>query len=151
MELVVIKRICKVISCRLMILYTERSIALWVSLFVSHYWFHSVVGRLQTSKMVLFVTITIVNFSFYQAIVLNAQFLPMNILFFVSVRCWVHLVTGGYTLFQVVPDRSSSFQVVPPSSRWFRLVPVRSSFQFVRNLVIFRFWRSNEMNEIKLN
>ena len=133
MELVVITRICKIISCRLMILYTEycpMSVFICVTLLVSFRcrWFH-----LQTSKIVLFETKTIANVSFYQAMVLNAQFLPMNLLFFVSVRCWVHhLVTGGYTLFQVFPDCSSSFRVVPPSSRWFQLVPGSfDSFQFI--------------------
>ena len=97
MELFVIKRICKVISSRLMILYTQYC---------------------PKSEIVLFVAITITNVVFYRAMVLHTKFLPMNFLFFVLVRCWVHFVAGGYTLFQVIPGSSSLFQVVParPSS-----------------------------------
>ena len=36
----------------------------------------------------------------------------MNFLLFVSVRCWVHLVTGGTTLFQAVPGSSSLFLIL---------------------------------------
>ena len=99
MELFVIKRICKVISCRLMVFYTQYcpiSVFSYVSLLISFRsrWFH-----LQTSKMVLFATITIAIVVFYWGMVLQAQFLLMNFLFFVSVRCWFHLVTDEFTLF----------------------------------------------------
>ena len=66
MELFVIKRICKVISCRLMILYTQYC---------------------PKSEMVLFVAITITNVVFYREMVLHTKFVPMNFLFFVLVRC----------------------------------------------------------------
>ena len=87
-------------------------------------WFH-----LQTSEMLHFVTIAIATVIFNWAMVLYAQFFPMNFLFFVSFCCWVHLVPGGSSLFKVVPACSiwlqliaggfSSFQVVPACSRSF--------------------------------
>ena len=60
---------------------------------------------------VLFVA-TIANVVIYWAMVLHAQLLPMNFLLFVSARCWVHLVTGGTTLFQAVPGSSSLFLIL---------------------------------------
>ena len=104
MELFVTIGICKVISCRLMILYIQycpMNVFICVNpLLVSLHsrWFY-----LQTSEMMLFVTITIANVVFYCAMLLDVQFLPMNLLFFVSVRCRVHRVTDGSTLSQVVP------------------------------------------------
>ena len=73
-------------------------------------WFH-----LQTFEMVLFMTITIADVVFYWVIVLR-QFLPMNFLFFESVCCWLYLIIGGFTLFQVVTAHSRWFQLVPGSS-----------------------------------
>ena len=114
----------KVTFCRIMILCTQYypvNVFICVSsLLVSSRfrWFY-----LQTSEMVLFVTITIANFAFYWVMVLHAQFLPMNFFFCVSFSCWIHLVTGGSTLFQLVPGSSNLVQVVPVSSRLFQLVP----------------------------
>ena len=124
MELFVIKCISKVISFRLMILYTHfpMSVFICVSLLVSFrsWWFH-----LQTSEMVLFLTVTIANVLLYWAMVLHAVFSYEFLVFFVSVHCWVHLVPGG----------SSSFPVVPACSMWFQLAPACSLFEY--NLVLF--------------
>ena len=116
MELFLIKRIFKVISCRLMILYAQycpMSFFICLSLQVSFCsrWFH-----LQTSKMVLFGMITIANVVFYWVIELDAVS-SYEFLIFSVIPFWVHLVTGGSTLFQVVPGSSSLFQVVPARSR----------------------------------
>ena len=116
MELSLIKHIFKVISCRLMILYTQycpMSFFICLSLQVSFCsrWFH-----LQTSKMVLFGTITIANVVFY--LVIELHMVPSyEFLIFSVIPFWVHLVTGGSTLFQVVPGSSSLFQVIPARSR----------------------------------
>ena len=80
-------------------------------------------------------SIAIPNVVFYLAMVLHAQFLPMNFFIF-CVSFWLnpswYLVPGGYRWFQFVPDGSSSFQFVPVRSRWFQLVSgSSSSFQFV--------------------
>ena len=116
MELFLIKHIFKVISCRLMILYTHycpMSFFICLSLQVSFCsrWFH-----LQTSKMVLFGTITIANVVFYQVIELHA-ISSYEFIIFSVIPFWVHLVTGGSTLLQVVRGSSSLFQVVPAHSR----------------------------------
>ena len=42
--------------------------------------------------------------------------------FFVSVRCWVYLATGGSALLQVVPVGSSLFQVVSTRSSSFHVL-----------------------------
>ena len=116
MELFLIKHIFKVISCRLMILYTQycpMSFFICLSLQVSFCssWFH-----LQTSKMVLFRTITIANVVFYQVIELHA-ISSYEFIIFSVIPFWVHLVTGGSTLLQVVRGSLSLFQVVPAHSR----------------------------------
>ena len=117
MELLVAIGICKVICSRLMILYTQCCLmgfficVSWLLVPLCRGWFH-----LQTSEMVLFVKITIAKFVFYWTMVSIAQFLPINLLFFVSVRCWVHLVTSVSSLLQVVPVRCSSFLLVPAQS-----------------------------------
>ena len=117
MELLVAIGICKVICSRLMILYTQYCLmgffvcVSWLLVPFRRGWFH-----LQTSEMVLFVKITIAKFVFYWTMVSIAQFLPINLLFFVSVRCWVHLVTSVSSLLQVVPVRCSSFLLVPAQS-----------------------------------
>ena len=115
MEFFVTIGICKVTSCRLITLYTYElccpmSAFICVSSLLVAFrfrWFH-----LKTSEMVLFVKITIVKVVFYWTMVLLAQFLSMNFLFFVSVRCWVHLFLGGSILLQVVTNSSSSFLVL---------------------------------------
>ena len=117
MELLVAIGICKVICSRLMTLYTQCCLmgfficVSWLLVPFCRGWFH-----LQTSEMVLFVKITIAKFVFYWTMVSIAQFLPINLLFFVSVRCWVHLVTSVSSLLQVVPVRCSSFLLVPAQS-----------------------------------
>ena len=117
MELLVAIGICKGICSRLMILYTQCCLmgffvcVSWLLVPFRRGWFH-----LQTSEMVLFVKITIAKFVFYWTMVSIAQFLPINLLFFVSVRCWVHLVTSVSSLLQVVPVRCSSFLLVPAQS-----------------------------------
>ena len=117
MELLVAIGICKVICSRLMILYTQYCLmgffvcVSWLLVPFRRGWFH-----LQTSEIVLFVKITIAKVVFYWAMVSIAQFLPINFLFFVSVRCWVHLVTSVSSLLQVVPVRCSSFLLVPAQS-----------------------------------
>ena len=123
MELFVIKRICKVISCRLVILYTQYCLMnffICVSLQVSFgsRWFH-----LQKSKILLFVAITIANVVFYWTIVFHAQFLPMNFSFLVSFV--------AESIFQVVPACSRCFQLVLGSSSTFQVVPSRSSLFLV--------------------
>ena len=95
MELLVAIGICKVICSRLMILYTQYCLmgffvcVSWLLVPFRRGWFH-----LQTSEMVLFVKITSAKVVFYWRMVLIAQFLPINLLFFVTVRCWVHLVAS---------------------------------------------------------
>ena len=107
MELFLTIGVCKVMFCRLMVFYRQycpMSVFVCVSsLLVPFYskWFH-----LQTSEMVLFVTITIANVVFFWAMVLHVQFLPMNFMFFVTVHCWFHLVPGGSSSFQLVPCSS---------------------------------------------
>ena len=117
MELLVTIGICKVICSRLMILYTQCCLmgfficVSWLLVPLRRGWFH-----LQTSEMVLFVKITIAKVVFYWTMVLIAQFLPVNLLFFVSVRCWVHLVTSISSLLQVDPVHCSSVLLVPAQS-----------------------------------
>ena len=117
MELLVAIGICKAICSRLMILYTQCCLmgfficVSWLLVPLRRGWFH-----LQTSEMVLFVKITIAKVVFYWTMVLIAQFLPISLLFFVSVRCWVHLVASVSSLLQVVPVRCSSFLLVPAQS-----------------------------------
>ena len=79
-------------------------------------------------------SIAIPNVVFYLAMVLHAQFLPMNFFIF-CVSFWLnpswYLVPGGYRWFQFVPDGSSSFQFVPGGSNLFQVVPARSSLFLV--------------------
>ena len=80
--------------------------------------------HLQTSKMVLFVTIAIANIVFYWVMVLYGQsLLSLCMIFFfcVSVCCWIHLVPHG--------------------SRWFHLVPAQSLFTYFDSdfICFFRF------------
>ena len=62
--------------------------------------------------MVLFVKITIAKVVFYWTMVLIAQFLPVNLLFFVSSM----LSPSRYRYFQLVAGGSSSLQFVPARS-----------------------------------
>ena len=116
--------ICKIIFCRLMMLYTQycpMDVFIYVSSLLFPYCcrcFH-----LQTPEKVLLVTTTIATVVFYWTTVLQAQFLPTNLLFLVSVCCWVHLVKGGSAMFQVVSDSSNSLQVVAVCFMWFQLGP----------------------------
>ena len=109
--------VCKVIFFRLMIRYTQycrTSVFICVSSLLVPFCsrrFHQ-----QASKMVLCVTRTIANAVFYWVMVLHIQFLSMNFLFFVSVRCWVHLASV-FRYSQLVPGVSSSFQVFPARSK----------------------------------
>ena len=102
MEFFVIIVICKIVFCRLMILYTQYS--------------PKSVFHLQTSEMVLFVTITITN------------------------NCWLFLLDNDvvrticsyefldfYDSSLLNPSRSRWFQVVPARSWCFQLVPGGSS------------------------
>ena len=124
MELFVTIGICKVLSCRLIIFYTQccpMSVFICVSSLLvpfRFWWFHLEQNQ-NFTKIV-----------FYWTMVLIAQFLSMNFLFFVSVRCWVHLVPGGSSLFKVVPAGSSSFQVVLAHSRCFQLLPCFNMYRF---------------------
>ena len=116
LELFVKIGICKIIFCRLMILYTS-----YECQFVTGFIPFQV--NLQTSKIFLFVTIAIPNVVFCQAMVLQAQFFRMNFLLF----CVSSLLS---------PYRSRWFQLVPGSlavSRWFQLVlGSSSSFQVIQ-------------------
>ena len=113
MELLVTIGICKVICSRLMILYTQYCLmgffvcVSWLLVPFRRGWFH-----LQTSEMVLFVKITIAKVVFYWTMVLIAQFLPVNLLFFVSSM----LSPSRYRYFQLVAGGSSSLQFVPARS-----------------------------------
>ena len=70
-------------------------------------WFH-----LQTSEMVLLMTITIADVVFYWVIVLQTVSSYEFVVFCVSLLLtpshyrWFHLVPGSYSSFQVVPARS---------------------------------------------
>ena len=110
-------------------MYCTHGIALWVSLFVSHYWFHSVLGY-STCKYLRWCSLW--QYYCQRCIMYIEQwcctlFLHINFLLFVLVWCWVHFVTGNSTLVQVVPGNSSLFELVSPCSRWFQLVPGSSS------------------------
>ena len=144
MELFVTIGICKVISCRLIMLYTQycpMSVFIWVSSLLVPFnfrWLH-----LQPSEMVVLVTTTVANIVFYWTMVLHAHFFPMKFLFFVSVLCWIHLVTDNSTLFQVVPGSStlfqgdsSSFQLVSVCSTWFQFLPRFSMYAVVVSLLM---------------
>ena len=125
--------ICKAIPFTLMIFYTQYCpMTVFIcdrSLLVL---FRPRRFHLQASKMMLFVIITVARVVFCWTMVLLAQFLLMKFLFFVSIRCRVHLVTGGSNLFQVVVGSSCLFQVVLACLRWFQLVSGSSSlFQVV--------------------
>ena len=116
MELFVTVGVCKVIFCMLMILYTQycpMSVFIFVSSLPVPFCFRSF--HLQTSEMVLFVTITmfIANVSFYRAMALRVQFHPMNFLFF----CVRSLLA---------PSHFSWFQVVPVRFMWLQVVSARS-------------------------
>ena len=113
MEFFVTIVICKIVSCRLMILYTQYS--------------PKSVFHLQTSEMVLFVTITITNNCWLFLLdndvvrtICSYEFLD----FYVSSL----LNPSRSRWFQVVPGGSSSFMVFPACSRWFQLVPRFSMF-----------------------
>lgn len=84
--------------------------------------FHSRWFHLETSEMVFFATIAILNIDFYWAMALYAQSCPINFMFFISVCCWVHLVSGGSTLFQVVPLCFRWFQLIQGSCSSFQVV-----------------------------
>ena len=86
--------------------------------------------QLQTCKMVLFATTAIANVVFYWVMVVSTQFCPMNFLFFVSVHCWVHLVSGGSTLFQIAPTCSRWFQLVTGGSSSFFILVCMQNFTF---------------------
>ena len=119
-ELFVTIGICKVIFRRLMILYTQYCpMSVFNCVSSLRFPFFSRLFHLQTSEMVLFLTITIANVAFYWAMVLHVQFLPMNFLLFCV------------SLF-LSPSQYRCFLVVPARSRWFQLVPARSLFQYVR-------------------
>ena len=134
MELFVTLVICKVIFCRLMILYMQycpMSVFICVSLLLVPYcsrWFH-----LQTSELVLLITMATVVF--YWAMTLHVQFLPINFLVFL---CQFITNPSCYRWFQIVPTHSrwlhSSFQVVPACSRCFQIIPAHSLFQYVHNI-----------------
>ena len=100
--------ICKIIFCRLMMLYTQYcpiGVFIYVSSLLFPYCcrcFH-----LQTPEKVLFVTITIATIVFYWTTVLQAQFLPINLLFLVSFVA-----------------ESISLKVVLPCYRWYEIVPI---------------------------
>ena len=140
--------ICKIIFCRLMMLYTQycpMDVFIYVSSLLFPYCcrcFH-----LQTPEKVLLVTTTIATVVFYWTTVLQVQFLPTNLLFLVSVCCWVHLVKGGSAMFQVVSDSSNSLQVVAVCFMWFQLGPGGSRLCYVVSarfvwfhLVLVCFW-----------
>ena len=113
MKLFVTIGLCKIIFCRLMILYTQycpMSVLICVSLLLVSLrseWFH-----LQTSEMVLFVKNNYCQCWILLVMVLQPQFLPTNFLFFVLVRCWIQLVPGVSSSFQVIPAWSSFFLVL---------------------------------------
>ena len=127
--------ICKLIFCRLMILYTQycpMSVFICVSLLLVPFhfrWFH-----LQTSEMVFFTTIAIAEVVLYWAILLHAQFLPRN--FFICVSLLLspsssrsfQVNPACSRWFQLVPSGCSLFQVVRADSRWFQLVPCFSNY-----------------------
>ena len=95
MELFVTIGICKVIFCRL-VLYTQYCpMIVFISVSSLQVPFCSRSFHRQTPEMVLFVTITNANVPFYLTMVWYIQLLPVNFLFFVSVRYWVHFVPGG--------------------------------------------------------
>ena len=125
--------ICKAIPFTLMIFYTQYCpITAFICDRSLRVLFRSRRFHLQTSKMMLFVIITVAKVVFCWTMVLVAQFLLMKFLFFVSIRCRVHLVTGDSNLFQVVLGSSCLFQVVPACLRWFQVVSGSSSlFQVV--------------------
>ena len=133
MELFVIKRICKVISCRLVILYTQYCP---MNFFVCHYRVHSVLGDFtcKNLKILLVVAITIANVVFYWTIVFDAQFLPMNFSFlvsFVAESILLQVVPPCSRWFQVVPACSRCIQLLLGSSSTFQVVPSRSSLLLV--------------------
>ena len=77
-----------------------------------------------------FVTIAIANVVFYWAMILYAQFLSWNFLFFrvssllsPSRYRWFHLVPGGSSWFKLIPGGSGLFQLVPRFSMY-DIVPV---------------------------
>ena len=63
------------------------------------------------------------------AMILHAQFLPMNFLVIVSVLCRVHFVPDYSNLFRVVPAHSRSFQLVSGGSMRFRLWVLLNPFR----------------------
>ena len=128
-ELFVIIGFCKVIFCRLMVLYT-------------HYCPMSVffVSQLVTSS-IPFQVVPHANiwdaalcdnglyYCILLAMILHAQFLPMNFLVIVSVLCRVHFVPDYSNLFRVVPAHSRSFQLVSGGSMRFRLWVLLNPFR----------------------
>ena len=114
MELFLTIGVCKVIFCRLMVFYRQycpMSVFVCVSSLLVP--FYSKCFHLQTSEIVLFVTITIANVVFYWAMVLHVQFLSYE--------------------FHVFCDSSL---LVPSCSRWFQLVPCSNMYvlMYVLNL-----------------
>ena len=124
MELFVTIGICKVVFCRLIILYVHywhsMSVFFVCQLVAGSRWFH-----LQTSEMLPFVTIASA-IVFYWLMILHAPVLPMNFFFLcqfvpesISLKVvpdcsrWFQLVPGGFSSFQVILARPRLFQVVP--------------------------------------
>ena len=108
--------ICKVIICRLMILYTKSAC----------YWFHSILTcfHLKTSEKVLFVTIAIAYAVFYWIMASHTEFFSMNFLLLCQ-------FVSEHILLQVAPPCSSWFQIIVVRLRWFLLVPDGSSLFLV--------------------
>ena len=128
-KLFVIIGFCKVIFCRLMVLYT-------------HYCPMSVffISQLVTGS-IPFQVVPHANiwdaalcdnglyYCILLAMILHAQFLPMNFLVIVSVLCRVHFVPDYSNLFRVVPAHSRSFQLVSGGSMRFRLWVLLNPFR----------------------
>ena len=117
MELFVTIGICKVISCRLMIMYIQycpMSVFICVCPLLVPFcssWFH-----LQISEMVLFVTITIAYvYSIGQWCWTHNFFLLISFFFVISLLSSSRYRWGDSSLFQLV-------HVVPVRFRWFQLV-----------------------------
>ena len=59
------------------------------------------------------------NVAFSCIIMLNTQHSLMRFIVFLSVLCWLHLVSGHSSLFQVVSTCSKWFQIVPETAWYF--------------------------------
>ena len=111
MKDVAIISICKIIFSRLMILHKQccPMTVIFVCQFVTGSILIQVVPPANIWDVALWI-IAIPNVVFYWVMALNAQFLPMNFLFFCvssllspSRYRWFHLVSGGSRWFQLVP------------------------------------------------